>query len=325
MPRILSALLILLFIGPNPWADTRRPVWNATQQISAARVIIPGGHFGPLEIVEAWALTSPHSGFGGFSAMALTGDRQFLLVSDAGHTARFALDTDGRVSAAQIMPLLWSRTSRKRDRDAEAMWRSPVSGETWLAFEGSNRIMRLDPSLTRTIGDARPWEMRRWSANGGPEAMTRLADGRFLMLAEGANTRTLGTAGILYPGDPTQSGREDHVRFGYRSWGMGKLTDAATVPDGRVLLLHRQINPWRWFTSTLAIGDPARIADNQSWTAAPLAAIGQPQLSDNFEALAITPHPRGISIWLASDDNFNTLQRSLLIHLLLPWDALPPR
>jgi hypothetical protein len=324
--RILAALLIFVLAGPFPFAARWSPGWVESEHITATALPeLVGQRFGPLTMVEAWRLESPHSGFGGLSAMALTGDRQFLTASDAGHIVRFTLSRDGGVSDVRIAPLIGVRRGRKSDADMEALWRDPVSGRVWIAFEGSNRISRFTPDLSRIERSVRPWEMRRWPANGGPEAMTRLNDGRFLVLAERAQTRSLGAAGILYPDDVVDSDRRDHLRFGYQAWGMGQLVDAATLPDGRVLLLHRQFDPWHWFASTLAIGDPATIVDRQSWTSRPLAALTPPRISENLEALAIAPHPRGISIWMASDDNFNVRQQTLLLHLLLPTEALPPR
>jgi hypothetical protein len=324
--RIFAALLVFVLAGPVAFADRQVPMWNEAQTITATPLPdLIGEHFGPLEVLEAWDLNSPHSGFGGFSAMVLTGDRQFLMVSDAGHVARFTLSDSGAARNVSIGPLPGVERRRKTGADMEALWRDPDSGRLWVAFEGQNRVTRYTPDLRRIERTLQPWEMRRWSANGGAEAMTRLADGRFLLMAEGARTRTLGTAATLYPGDVVESGREDHLRFGYRDWGMGKLTDAVTLPDGRVLLLHRQIDAWTWFTSTLAIGDPATIVDRQTWTARPLAAFAGPRLSENFEALAIAPHPRGISIWMAADDNFSGWSKTALVHLLLPTAALPPR
>jgi hypothetical protein len=200
----------------------------------------------------------------------------------------------------------------------EALWRDPVTGVIWIAFESTNRVSRYAADLTRLEVRSYPQAIQRWSDNSGPEAMTRLRDGRFLLLAEGSFIPGLGSAAIMYPGDIVENRHAHFVRFGYRSWGMGRLTDAATMPDGRVLLLHRRIDPWQWFTSTLAIADPALIRERQSWTSRPLAVFAHPRLSENFEAVAVSPHPRGISVWMASDNNFNDQQRTLLMHLLLP-------
>jgi hypothetical protein len=324
MLRPAAAILLFLLAGPSLlFAQVRRP-FDMTQAISAAPLPVPVTRFGPLELVEAWRLSSPNDGFGGVSAMSLTGARQFEMISDAGTVIRFRLGTDGSIGNVAIIPLDRS-TERKQASDIESLWRDPGSGRTWAAYEGSNRIVRFAPGLNAVEAEARPRAMRRWSGNGGAEAMTRLPDGRWLVLAERARTRAPGTAGLLFPGDPTDPATQDPVRFRYQAWGLGALTDAATLGDGRVLLLHRNVDPWQWFTSTLAIGDPAAIRAGAAWTARPLAALGSPVLSENFEAMALAPHPRGLSIWLASDDNFSPLQQSLLVHLLLPRAAMPPR
>lgn len=324
MLRLLVALLIFVLAGPSPLFEQVRKPFVTEQAIIATRLALPVARFGPLEVVEAWHLTSPHDGFGGVSAMVLTGDRRFVMLGDAGTMMRFHLSDAGDPTEIVIEPLD-PMQRRKADADVESLWRDPDSGEIWAGFEGTNRIVRFAAGLNRIIAQVRPPDMRRWSGNGGAEAMGRLHDGRWLVLAERSNTRTLGTAALLFADDPTNPQTPPPIRFGYESWGMGRLTDSAVLPDGRVLLLHREVNPWRWFTTTLAIGDPDRIRPISSWTARPLAAFGWPHLSENFEAMAVVPHPRGISIWLASDDNFSPLQRTLLVHLLLPVEALPPR
>jgi hypothetical protein len=324
MFRLFAALLVFLLAGPSLlFQQTRRPVVTS-QVLTATRLSLPVTRFGPLEVLEAWQLASPHDGFGGVSAMALMGDRRFLLLSDAGMVMRFHLSPQGQPSDIAIVPL-GAMQRRKTASDVESLWRDPVSGRVWVGFEGSNRIARFAADGLAIEAQARPIDMRRWRSNGGAEAMVRLADGRWLILAEKARTRRLGTAALLFAGDPTEPATPPPLRFGYRDWGMGSLTDATMLPDGRVLLLHRDVDPWRWFTTTVAIGEPASIRAQQPWTARPLAAIGWPNLSENFEAMTVAPHPRGVSIWLASDDNFSPWQRTLLLHLLLPTGRMPPR
>jgi hypothetical protein len=324
MLRFIAAILLFLLAGPSLMHEQFRPPYVSEQVMRATPLTLSTNRFGPLELLEIWNLTSPNSGFGGASAMTLTGNRQFLILSDAGTVMRFHLSPTGGLSDIAVVPL-GAAQQRKSAADVESLWRDPVGGQVWVGFEGSNRIARFAPDGLRIEAEARPQAMRRWSSNGGAEAMVRLNDGRWLVLAEKAQTRSLGTAALLFADDPTDADATPPLRFGYADWGMGRLTDANRLPDGRVLLLHRQVNPWRWFTTTLAIADPAMIREGQSWTARPLAAFGWPSLSENFEAMAVAPHPRGLSIWLASDDNFSPVQRTLLVHLLLPAEAIPPR
>jgi hypothetical protein len=325
MLRLLPLLLLWALTAPLPWGHQQAVIISTAQTVRAVPINLRDHRFGPLQVMEAWELRSPNSYFGGFSAMTVTPDRQFTLFADTGTVARFRMAADGRVQAVAVAPLAGLETARKGDSDIEAVTVDPATGQLWIAFEVANRIARYSPDAARLERAARPSAMRRWPRNGGAEAMVRMADGRFLILSERANTRRLGTAGILYARDPVSDGKQQHILFGYQAWGMGQLTDAATLPDGRVLLLHRHISPWRWFTSTLAIADADDIADRQSWTARPLASIGQPTLSENFEALAIVPARGGLSIWMLSDDNFNGWQQTILLRLFLPDADLPPR
>lgn len=322
--RLLLIALAWLIAGLHPAIHTERAQWRNVQHLEATALAGMPRHIGPLRLLEAWELTSDNLRASGISAMALTGPRRFLMLTDAGMVMRFGLSEAGAVSGVAITPLPIVRGSIKNSGDAESLWRDPVDG-LWVGFEGSHRIIRTDPDLARPLASVRPRQMRGWAGNGGLEAMTRLPDGRFLALSERSRTRCCGEAGVLFGGDPTARPHRDGIAFGYRSWGMGLLTDAATLPDGRVLLLHRRVTPPLQFASTLSIGDPAEIAHAQSWTSRPLAAIIDGPLTENYEALAIETRADGIGIWMASDDNFSSLQRTLLLHLLLPWEALPPR
>ena len=75
----------------------------------------------------------------------------------------------------------------------------------WAGFERHNMIWRYRRADLAATASARPEPMRRWRANSGPEAMARLADGRFLVLGEGLNDRDATSDAVLFDGDPALS------------------------------------------------------------------------------------------------------------------------
>lgn len=314
---VLIAVLLALALLPHSFDHVRRVPTNHSQQISAQRLPLAGRTVGGLTVAEAWVIHSANSRFGGYSSMMLTGPRQFLLLSDNAVVAQFGLSERGQVSASRLWPMaLFSRTSMsKAGRDSESITRNPTTGQFWIGFEQFHRIMRFSPGSWRRETEVAPRAMRGWNGNGGAEAMVRLNDGRFLVLAETSGGPGSGTDALLFDRDPTDAPAIRPLRFAYDSQGKGRVTDAVQLPDGRLLLLHRRIDLWRGWISTIAIADPAAIAARRVWHSRTLATIAEPLVGENFEAMAIEPAGDTMRIWIASDDNVAVWQQTLLLRL----------
>ncbi len=315
---LLAAAAILIVLGPLTPRVLRFPVADRTLAAAATAIPIQAAQrrIGRLEVLEAWRLTSPHSGFGGWSALALTAPRRFLLVSDSGWTARFALGATGAVEALRIEPLPGTRGITKSRRDVESIAIAP-NGDVVAGFENTNKLRRYDAALTHGLGAAKPTAMADWSGNAGPEAMTRLADGRWLVVAEGPRSGTGRSHAVVFdrvPSDPAAR----QTRFDYDSQGKGAVTDIATLRDGRVVIVHRRFRLPFGFSTTIAIADPRRISGEHSWTSQAVGTIDRAPLSDNFEGIAIDPDPVCDCVWIVSDDNRSSWQQSLLLKLRLP-------
>ncbi len=315
---LLAAAAILIVLGPLPPRALRFPVADHTLAATATAIPIHAAlrRIGRLEVLEAWRLDSPHSGFGGWSALALTGSRRFLVVSDSGWTARFTLGAAGAVDALRIEPLPGTRGITKSRRDVESVAIAP-NGDVVAGFENTNMLRRYDAALTRELGAAKPAAMKHWPGNLGAEAMTRLADGRWLVIAEGPRSGMGRSRAVLFdrvPSDPDAR----QTRFDYDSEGKGAVTDVATLRDGRVVIVHRRFRLPFGFTSTIAIADPRRISGEHNWTSETIGVIDRAPLSDNFEGIAIDPDPACGCIWTISDDNQSNWQSTILLKLRLP-------
>ncbi len=323
--RLFLAALIGALLLPNMWEVRQTPAENHSQTITAHRLPLIGRRVGPLTVGEAWVLTSANTSFGGYSSMALPAPRRFLLLSDFANVAEFSLTPEGQVSGASQWPLyLASASSRgKFGRDSESMIADRASGQFWVGFEQNHRIIRFTRGLHHIEAEVAPPAMQGWNANGGAEAMTRLADGRFLVMSESSAGPVGGSDALLFAGDPTLPKARAPLRFSYDSQGRGLVTDAATLPDGRVLLLHRRISLLSGWHSALAIADPATIRADRPWRATTLAIIDRHLVAENFEGMAIEPTDKGIAIWIVSDDNRATWQRTIMLRL--DWAVPGPR
>lgn len=322
MRRLLFVALIFLAVGPVPGTFMRFPEDDLTQAASARPLVFPPATSGTMRFVRGWHLISPHNRFGGFSALAHTGPGRFLLIGDNGYSTQLSLDSRGAVSSVRIraLPTIDGRPARKETADTEAMFVDAASGRIWVALEVVNQVWRLDASLSQ-IESRRKLPEPRWPKNSGPEAMTRLADGRTIIFSEDANDDPRGREALIYTGDPAAPGPAP-IRFFYDSRGKGLVSDAAALPDGRILLVHRRLGFDPVFTTIIAIVDPADIKRGAVVRSRTIGRVPA-ALAENYEGAAISVEQGRIWLWLVADNNFNVWQRSLLLQFELV--DLPPK
>jgi hypothetical protein len=182
--------------------------------------------------------------------------------------------------------------------------------EAWIGFERLNQVWRLERPSWRAGAHAAPPAMRDWPDNRGAEAMVRLADGRFLVFAEG---RGRGGPALLFAGDPAVAGTGVEG-FRYRPPEGYRPTDAALLPDGRILVLHRRFTVLEGVTAKLVL---VRREGETLVAGETLADFRPPVTTDNMEALSVSREGGRTIVWIASDDNYNPLQRTLLMKFAL--------
>ena len=322
MRRLLFAALIFVAIGPVPGTVMRLPETGGTESAAARPLVFAPETSGTMRFVRGWRLVSPHSRFGGFSALAWMGPDRFQLIGDNGYWTRLTLDARGAVSKVRIraLPTPDGRPPRKTMADTEAMFINPASGKSWVALEGINQIWRLDGDLG-VIESRRKFPEPSWPSNRGPEAMARLADGRTVVFSEDADDDPRGREALIYAGDPAVRGKAP-IRFFYDSAGRGLVCDAAALPDGRILLVHRRLGFDPVFTTIVAIVDPADIKRDAVVRSRTIGRVPVP-LAENYEGAAISVEQGRTYLWLVADNNFNVWQRSLLLQFELV--GLSPR
>src|SRR3546814_10899537 len=126
---------------------------------------------------------------------------------------------------------------------------------------------------------------------------------------------------LLYTGDPAEPGPAP-IRFFYASDGRGAVSDAAPLPDGRILLVHRRLGFDPVFTTTLSVADPADIGKDAVLRARTIGRVPVP-LAEHYEGAAVSVEGGRTFLWLVADNNFNVWQRSLLLQFELA--GLPPK
>jgi len=255
-----------------------------------------------------------------------------LAFDDWGGYLRFGLP-DAPRSKAQFGTVKFNLGRSNWSRDVESVAHDPTSGKYWLGVESSNAIVRLDPEFKQTRA-FRPVQIEGWGLNTGPEAMTRLPDGRFVVIREVTQSwqESRLHQAVLFAGDPI--GHPAGHRFLFDGPDNFSVVDMALLPDGRALILMRRLLwafPMR-FAGRIVIADPAQIRPGKIWHSVPLASLASVLPVDNFEAIAVVPQADDkIAVWLMSDDNnMRVLQRTLLWKLTvdptqLPWPGKSER
>lgn len=320
--RILLAVaalfLLATFAPPSFYAPEPLPahprIWARPVPLDAAS---PGRRqLGALRFLAGWELTSDDRRFGGISAIHVSADGRVLALSDAGSVIRFAVPDGKDVVGVRIDPLPDGPgpADRKSNRDSESM---AIHGKTiWAGFESRNAVWRYGLAPLRGERGAFPRAMRDWPGTGGSEAMLRLKDGRFLVFSERARQRDGTTEVLLFDRDPTLPDAKA-INLSYRAPEGYHVTDAAWLPDGRMLLLNRRFSILDGLTAKLLIANRPKLEEGTIIEGREIADFHAPITVDNMEALSVTRAQGRTIVWIASDDNFNPLQRTLLLKFAL--------
>lgn len=278
---------------------------------------------GPLEFRGGLALRALDDSFGGLSGLEISdgGDR-LTAVSDKGSwfTATLSYDAAGRldgIAEGAITPMLGldgDPILGTRKGDAESL-RYDGHGGYLVGFEQQHRLWRYPAASS--LDDAMPTEismppsLRHAPNNGGLEAVASLPDGRIVAVTEEFR-RDAGHVFGWVVDDGTFKTFHYPVDEDFRP------TDMAALPEGRMLVLERRYVPpldlsVRLRTFRIESLDESRIPRPRL-----LAELSWPLNIDNFEGLAVRTDAEGKTlVYLLSDDNFNLMQRTLLMMFVL--------
>jgi hypothetical protein len=238
----------------------------------------------------------------------VSGDR-LVAVSDRGHVfeARLLFDETAQLSGlsdARLIPLVSERGEPLTglEADAEGLDILPT-GDRLVSFEQNHRIWLYpaDDSPPRPA----PSPDVQFPVNGGMEALTlypAAGPGFYLV---GSESGTVWLCSLVGPCDETAFGTLVPPGFGLTAL-------AAYGEDGEFAMLARDYEPRlgtirvsvRLIRSTAA--GEGRVLDEMT--------LAPPFTVDNFEGIAVVPRPPGgIRLYLVSDDNGSTAQRTFLL------------
>ena len=322
--RIAAALVALFFLATFAPLSLFKPLAvKPTTVIQFERLPLNSGEpgkrrVGALTYLQGWRLTSVNPRFGGISAIHVDG-RNLIAVNDAGWSIRFPLPAEGEGHGqvrgmVQPLPDGPGRQDVKSQRDAESL--AVFGPHAWIAFERQNAVWRYSVGNWRSDADIEPEVMRGWPRNSGSEGIVRLPGGGFLIFSEGAPASDGTKQVALFAGDPALAGTES-LALRYRPPEGYRVTDAALLPDGRLLILNRRFTIWEGVSARLVLAQLPVFEPDALIAGEVIAELRRPDLVDNMEALSITREAGRTIVWMASDDNFMPLQQNLLLKFVL--------
>lgn len=301
---ILVVIVLALIIGRSSLPpDTGLP--GGTIDVVATPVALDPRdpsvrRVGELTFLRGWQVTSTSSQFGGLSALRAWHGR-WLAVQDTGALVSF-LPGDPMGEIIPLSPRCEPNRIRL-GRDLEGL--DTDDRAIWVSSEWHNTICRRDADGVQH--GVRPAAMTDWPRRSGPETLLRLHDGRFLVMPEDASH-----AALLFPGDPVRGAKPVALRYnppeGYSP------TDAAELPDGRIVILNRKLG-LRGFAAKLVLFEklPAR----GRLHGRTIATLARPLIHDNFEGIAARRDGRATVLTIVSDDNNSRFQQTLLLEFRL--------
>ena len=312
---VSAALLALLALA---WAAVARPVTVGVTPIPLQPGESAQVEVGQLEFLAGLHLRSSDSQFGGLSGLVVEGDRA-VMVSDKGRwvLARLRHDVTGRLTGFEdvaIAPLAEPDGRPVADGrvDAEAVTRL-ADGRLLVSFERRHRLWAYapgdDPANARPTPLLVPRDLARADRNGGIEGVVEYAPGHLLALSESLRGEDNDLIGWR------MSGRS-LVPVRYAADGPYVPTDLARLPNGDLLVLERRFSLLGGGAGQVRLIPRAQL-DGPRLQPVPVARLETPLNVDNFEGLAVAERAGETFVYILSDDNFNPLQRTLLLQFRL--------
>ncbi|MCX7284331.1 MAG: esterase-like activity of phytase family protein [Novosphingobium sp.] len=330
--RTVLALLLLPLVWLTwaaPRVDPRRHDNRMRiDDLAPAATLAERQALGPFALAGIWRLTGADRRFGGFSALVPEAEGAALrAISDRNRSLMIDLPVRTGWQPAAIPRMIGKRRKGMKRLDfgfdIESAVRDPATGALWLGLEYWNELARVDFGGTAGIRTApalahvvKVGAMHNWPRNGGPEAMARLNDGRWITLCEtcdgGEGNLHLG---LIFAGHPGESRAR---KFTLAIPPGFDPVDAATLPDGRVLILVRRLVLFPpHFEARIMLADLAALRPQHPLPTQELARLDGRSIRENWEGMALvrSAEDHDLALWLISDANDSAFQETRLLQL----------
>jgi len=284
---------------------------------------------GRLQYMGGVKITSPKRRFGGISSLLVSPDGKHILGlsdSDQWLVADVIYDGKGHLSDLENVRMAPLKNAPGKSKN------TPTDAEAVTAVDGAGYVVSFEsPHTLRyfqadrpddyaslfsaraekiTFAPALPKDYAILSDNLGIEALTTLPDGRMLAFSE----NTVESVGDISHTQGWLMGRGRIEPLSYEIAASYRPTDMATLPDGDILVLERHFSLARGMAARLVRLPALSIKPGRILKGEVIADLAFPFNLDNMEALAVRKNKAGaVIIYIMSDNNYNPLQRNLLM------------
>ncbi len=282
--------------------------------------------FGELEFRGGIEITSNQQGFGGFSALRVSPDgTRFISVSDRGRWLRGKINYEGtrptRISDLEMAPMLGADgrpLALQGWFDTESL--AEDGGIYYVGIERVNQIVRFDYGrdglLARGQPIAVPPEIKSLPYNKGLEALAfvprdKPLGGTLIAISERGLDEKGNILGFLI-GGPSPG------KFAFTRSNDFDITDAVITFDEDLLILERSFSLLRGAGMRIRRIPLTQVKPGAVIEGSVVFEADRNYQIDNMEGLSIHRGPAGETVLtLISDDNFNPLQRTILLQFTL--------
>ena len=274
-----------------------------------------------LEYVSGLELNSNHEDFGGLSGLIIEDNNNFTTIGDQGiwMTGQLILNNNDELTSISNAKLGYLKNEKniylvqsgKLFTDAEAV--ELFNGKLVVSFERNHRILSYEKieGVAQLFYDK--MKLLDLPNNGGIEAMTSLKDNSLIFISEDlvdSNDRIVGFR--LYENKLS--------KIFVKKNGSFKPTDLSVLPSGDILMLERSFTPIKGAKARISLIKYQDIIESPLITPIYIDTISPPMIVDNFEGISsIKSNSGGYFIFILSDDNFNFLQKTILLQF--HWDG----
>ena len=283
--------------------------------------------FGQLAYRGGLELHSDDRRFGGLSGIAvLPNSDRLLMVSDTGYWLSLdVIEIDEILVGAANAQIERIRMgddqtpvrSGRADAEGIDLRRTTEGVDLYASFERVRRVGRFSWFDTDTLSAIRstaeldvPDELRHQQFNRGLEAIALPpvpGDDRFVILAEQPGRQPGEIPGWFW-------NQGSYQAFTVPKSARYAITDAAFLPDGRLMVLERRFNLLDGVGARIRAFDLTKLMAKADRQGEVLFEATLRQQIDNMEGLAVRQTVEGRTfLYLVSDDNHAVLQRTLLL------------
>ncbi|MEM9839829.1 MAG: esterase-like activity of phytase family protein [Pseudomonadota bacterium] len=313
---MIGTLLLSAALLARPMAITLEPFSGLDGGMEVGCMTMTSGH----------ALRGP-SGFGGYSGVSFDDASQTIfMLSDAGHIVQASLKLQ-KNGALESLTDASAYKMRRADRteikgnDTEAFARY---GNGWLISRERAHdlvyVTEANGQYNQGEAIAELSALEPFTRNGSLEALTSLGDGRYLLIAEDTDEQNQAKVMMW-----RESGAELHAL--YQSEPNFNVTDMhADLEGDRLFVLERafsrKLGP-RARINVLKLSDVLNAEPDTVLKPQNLGRMTFFEGADNMEGITLVRAEDGSDVLLlVSDDNFNAIQRTVLMTLTI-GDSCP--